>query len=76
MSLQGQSPLRVIQAVPDRGLRIFCPLRRIHWLQEEMLEFQCFEIARLRFGLDLRVDELQLVAPGLCKRLCTLRAYA
>ena len=60
VSLQAESPLRVMQAVVDCHSRITLALAAIHRLKKEMCELQFVE--ELRHGSSLRVDQLQLVA--------------
>src|SRR5262245_27141458 len=61
VGLQAQPPLRVLQAVTNRQLRVPFHVRAVHRLQEEVAEVVPLELPRVRAGLG--EDELQFV-PG------------
>jgi uncharacterized membrane protein len=61
--LDTQSPLRVLQAVVDRKLRITRNVGSVHRLQEEMFEFELCEL--FRPSVFLRVNQFELTARGL-----------
>lgn len=74
MGLQTETPLRVPQAVVDRGARIALDLWSIHRLQQKLLEVEAGEF--LRHRARLRVNELQLVAGELLEGGTRLGAHA
>ena len=73
MSLEAQSPLRVIQAVLDRRLGVLRLLRTIHGLQEKMLEAQALK--ELGPSLQLGEYQLELVTTHLVERRVGFWAY-
>src|SRR5690349_11998451 len=67
VGLEAEPPLRVGQTVIQRGLRVVARrglVAGVHRLKEEALEGEAGEALRLRLGLPLRVDQLELVAAG------------
>lgn len=59
MRLHAQSPLRMLQAVFDREVRILLAVGAIHRLQVKVSEVQPVVLAGL--GFRLRVDQLQFI---------------
>lgn len=70
--LDGESPLRVLEAVGQGGGRVSGCVGAVHWLEQEILEVEPSET--LRPGQLLREDQLELVA--LCQRQFGVRLGA
>src|SRR5829696_8959533 len=79
VSLQAEAPARVLEAVLKGGLHVpprLGGVSRVEGLEHEVLEVELDEALRLGGRMALRIDELELVAPGEHERRIGLRAHA
>src|SRR5215210_2923310 len=79
VSLQAESPTRMLEAVLKRGLDVpprLCGVSGVEGLQHEVLEVEIDEALGLSGGMALRVNELELVAPREHERRVGLRTHA
>ena len=65
VGLQAQSPLGILHTIGRCGLQVPGRVRIVLRLQEKVRKVQLREPFRLRFGFDLRIDQLQLITARL-----------